>query len=1055
MSNKQRSGAIAWFVHNPVAANLVVLLILIGGCIVGYSRPKQAFPPFPPKTITIHVGYESSSAESVEQSITIKIEEALNGVRGIKETYSTSSLSGSTVVVEKKTGYPLSTLMRDVKSKVNAIDTLPARADRPVVSQEEWDEHILYIHLYGDAPQETLQTLADKIRRKLLLKPNISTVRYQGRRTKEIAIEVNEGMLQASGLTLQDITSKIQKESVIDSGGELKTDLFTITLRADHQAYTEEDFRAIPLRTAANGAVITLGDIANVRDTYKEETILNRFQGAPSIGLELVDTGGTDITIAAAEAYDVIDGIKKSGLLPDTVSISTWYDQSEYINSRVSLLVSNGLSGIALVIIVLALFLNLRLAFWVSFGIPVSIAGAFIIMGENVLNYTLNELTSFGFIVSLGILVDDAIVIGENIFTARSEGNDPVAATIAGASEVATPATFGVLTTVAAFLPLAFIKGEFGQIFGQFAIVVICCLLFSLIESKFILPAHLAQTKLTTSTNPSRLSAMLIYAQQQVTRSLTFFKTSIYTPFMRVVFKVPGITLLSFCCLLICLFALMFSGRIRVVFFPNITGNIISATVEMDQEAGPRQTLNNALHVEKALYETSSALQHERKEKASPVTNVQANVTSSTGFTVTAQLNQQGNISPETIATRWQKTVGAMEGVDLTFFDATVSKMKNIDIELVASSPLMLERATKELTDKLAEYAGVYNIRDNVKTGQPQLSIRLKPDARNLGVTQNDLTSQLRGGFQGYEAQRFQQGQDDVRVQVRYPATERRYYENLRNTRIPTTNGSLVPLEVVADIIPGHAPVSINHSDGNRVANIYASTDKDITSPDDVLNDLSETFIPSLRKRYPDIAVYFSGEAKEKAEATKSLWGAFIITLIMIYTLLAIPLKSYTKPFIIMAAIPFGFIGAIGGHMLLGYPISLLSLFGILALCGVVVNDSLLLVTEYATQRELGLSINDALLTAACKRMRSILLTSITTFIGLFPLLLETSEQAQYLIPAAISMGYGILFATAITLVLVPALIRFFHDLSEALAKLLPAAYGAQHKPMHEKVNLH
>lgn len=1052
MNKTPHSGIIAWFVHNPVAANLLVILILIGGCVVGFNRPKQAFPPFPPKLVTISVAYNSSSAESVEKGVTIKIEEALNGINGIKEITSTSTRDYANVMVEKKADYSLTTLMRDIKSKVDAIATLPARAERPVISQEEWNEHILYIHLFGDARQETLQTLADSIRRKLLLKPNIGKVNYVGRRTKEISIEVNEGMLQACGLTLQDVSQRIQNESVIDSGGELKTDLSTITLRADNQAYGEEQFRSIPLRTTANGAVITLGDVATVRSAYEEETILNRFQGAPSIGLELMDVGGNDITAASADAMQVVNSVKKSGLLPQNISIATWNDQSKYINSRVSLLMSNGLMGMVLIIIVLSLFLNLRLALWVSCGIPVSIAGALLLMGENAFNFSINELTSFGFIVALGILVDDAIVIGENIYTVRGTMDDPVAATIVGASEVATPATFGVLTTVAAFLPLAFIKGEFGQIFGQFAIVVIICLMFSLIESKFILPSHLARTRLTNSGKKSRFSRPLAYAQQWVTRSLETFKERFYTPGLRRVLKAPGLTLLSFFCILICLFALMISGRVRTVFFPNILGNIITVTVDMDQEAGKRLTLQNADKVESALYTASAALQKEYGLNQPPILNVQTDVTSSTGFAVTAQLNQQqgNNVPTETLVARWQKAVGSMEGTDTVNFDANTSTMKNIYIEIIGAAPDTLSAATKKIADKLGEYAGVYNIRDNLKTGQPQFRLLIKPDARSLGVTLNDLVSQLRGGFQGYEVQRFQQGQDDVKVQVRYPAAERKYFEDLRRARIRTANGSLVPLEVVADIIPGYAPVEINRSNGGRVANIFASTNKDITSPAEVVENLETNLFPKLRKQYPEITFRLSGEAQEEAEATGSLWSAFMITLIMIYTLIAIPLQSYTKPLIIMAAIPFGFIGAIGGHMILGYPISMLSLFGVLALCGVVVNDSLLLVTEYSTQRTNGLSIDEALISASCKRMRSILLTSITTFIGLVPLLLETSEQAQYLIPAAISMAYGILFATAITLLLIPALIRFSHNTHVAFTRLWTISSHQPNRATHE-----
>ena len=1034
MSNKHSSGVIAWFVHNPVAANLLVVLILVGGCIVGFNRPKQAFPPFPPKLITISVDYDSSSAESVEKGITIKLEEALHDINGIRRITSSSTRSNATVMVEKKTDYSLATLMRDIKSKVDAIATLPARAERPVISQEEWNDHIVYIHLFGDAQQETLQALADRVRRKLLAKPNINKVTYLGRRAKEISIEIQEGMLQATGLTLQDISQRIQNESVIDSGGELTTDVSTITLRADNQAYSEQDFRAIPLRTESDGSIIRLGDVATVREAFEEETILNRIQGKPAIGLLLVESGGNDTSAASADAQQVVDAVRQEHILPHNVSVTMWNDQSKFIDSRVSLLLSNGIMGMLLIIVVLALFLNLRLAVWVSFGVPVSIAGALLLMGKNAFNFSINELTSFGFIVALGILVDDAIVIGENIFTTRQEAQDPTEATITGASEVATPATFGVLTTVAAFLPLAFIKGEFGDIFGQFAVVVICCLLFSLLESKFILPSHLAQTSLKPS--QAKITKPLRAAQQKLTSGLEKIKTDYYTPCMLRVLKAPGLTLLSFACLLLLLIALMFSGRIRTVFFPNITGSVITATFSMDQEAGKRLTIQNAINVEKALYAASTELQSTYNLLEPPVKIAQTDITGSADFYITAQLNlkEDSTVSTETLISTWQKKVGVLEGVDTANFNANTTSMKNIDIELIGTTPEALSMATIAVINKLKTYSGVYNVRDNVKSGQPELRLTIKPEARSLGITLRELVSQLQGGFHGYEAQRFQQGQDDVKVLVRYPAAERQFFEDLRRTRIRTASGALLPLEVVADITAGYAPLEINRANGGRVANIFASTNKNITSPAKVLENLEASFFPQLRAQYPDIKINLSGEALEEAEATGSLWHAFFITLLMIYALIAIPLQSYTKPLIIMSAIPFGFIGAIGGHMILGYPISMLSLFGVLALCGVVVNDSLLLVTEYTAQQKKGLTIDSALITAACKRMRSIILTSVTTFIGLVPLLLETSEQAQYLIPAAISMAYGILFATAITLLLVPALIRFSHNIHEAFS---------------------
>ncbi|TDT87869.1 efflux RND transporter permease subunit [Pseudodesulfovibrio indicus] len=1027
MNKKNMGGMIAWFVQNPIAANLLMLLVLFGGVFTSMDRPLQAFPPFPPKKVTISTAYPSSSAEVVERGVTVKIEEAVNGLTGIKEITSTSDRNGSTVVVETKQGYSLDKMMRDVKRKVDAIATLPSLAEKPVISQEEWNEHVMYVSIYGQVRHDTLRQLADKVRQKLLAQGSINKVEYIGRRVREIAIEIDEASLQAYGLTLRDVATGIAKESISDSGGELRTNMSTITLRADRQAYGEDEFRNIVILTTADGANLTLGDIATVRDTFEEDLVRTRFQGQPAITLQIVDAGGTDVTKAAIEAREVVQGLVDSGQIPQGVGIKPWYDQSQYIQDRVSLLFSNGLSGILFIVAILALFLNLRLALWVSLGIPISIAGTLIMMGDSFLNYTINEMTTFGFIVVLGILVDDAVVIGENIFTTRKREGDTTAATIAGVSEVATPATFGVLTTVAAFMPLAFIKGEFGQIFGQFAVVVVVALCFSLLESKFILPAHLNHVNVNSTAKPNVLVRPLAKLQGWVAHGLDLFNERIYVPFMQRVLNMPGVALAVFLGLLICVFALVGSGRVRSVFFPNIPGTLLTASITMDQEAGEALAMSNALHIESELVRLNEEWKEKYGMESAPVTDIQTNLSSATSFTVTGKLDlePESEITAVDMIKEWSTAVGPLEGVDVFNYNSTGWDMEDISINISGREQATLQAAATRLKERLRQYSGVNNVRDDNKPNQPQIRFTLKPEARNLGVTLDDLTSQLRGGFQGYEAQRFQQGRDEVKVQVRYPADQRRYIEDLKRTRIRTAAGALVPLSVVAELEPGYAAVEIHRRDGNRVTTVVADTDKTVTSPSQVLADLQEKLFPQLRREFPDIGFAFSGEVQEESEASSSLWGAFVLTMGVIYALLAVPLKSYTKPLFIMAAIPFGFIGAVGGHWLLGYPLSLLSFFGLLALCGVVVNDSLLLVTEYGAQRERGLGVNEALLAAGVRRMRSIFLTSITTFLGLVPLLAESSEQAQYLKPAAVSMAYGILFATVITLILIPALIRF------------------------------
>lgn len=1028
--DKQKTGKIAWFIYNPVAANLLMVLILCAGIFSAMSLSMQAFPPFPPKNITITVAYESSSPEIVENGVTKKVEEALIGLRGVEKITSSTTRSDATVVVQKKQGYSLDKLMREVKRRVDAISSLPNLAEKPVISQEEEDEHVLYISLFGSADHSALQRLADTVRQKLLQQSNISKVNYIGRKDREVTVEVDEGTLQAYGITLQELVSRIGNESVSDSGGELRTGLSTITLRADRQAYAENEFKNIVILTSEDGAKITLGEVATVRSTFAEGLVLTRFQGKPAITLQIMDAGSTDVTKVLKEATGVIERLKESGVVPGNIEIKPWYDQSQYIQQRVSLLFGNALTGIALIVGVLALFLNLRLAIWVAMGIPVAIAGTLALMGESFLHYTINELTTFGFIVVLGILVDDAIVIGENIYTTRKQYGDTTEATIRGASEVAAPATFGLLTTVAAFMPLAFIKGDFGLIFGQFAIVVVVALCFSLVESKFVLPAHLNKVTVAEAGKTNVLLRPLEAAQGFVTRGLEQFKERIYAPLLQQMLKVPGTVLLCFAGVLVLTFALLFSGRVRTTFFPNIPGTVLSASVTMNQEAGEAVTLSNALRTEAELMRLNQQWKKEYGLSSLPVSDIQTDIGSATDFTVTGKIASVAglNLTADSMIKQWKKAVGRLEAAETSNFNSAGWDMADISIDISHSDSNVLRQVAATLKDELRNYSGVINVRDDNKPNQAQIRLALKPEARNLGVSLNDLSTQLRGGFQGYEVQRFQQGRDEVKVKVRYPADQRRYLDDLKRTRIRTADGTLVPLSVVVDLSFGYDAVEIHRRDSRRVITVLADTDKAVTSPGLVMEELQISLLSRLKQQDPDLDFLFSGEVQDKAEASSSLWGAFIMTMLMIYGLLAIPLNSYTKPFYIMTAIPFGFIGAVGGHWLLGLPLSLLSFFGILALCGVVVNDSLLLVSEFGEQRKKGFGVGDALIQSGIKRMRSILLTSITTSLGLVPLLSESSEQAQYLKPAAVSMAYGILFATVITLFLVPVLIQFTDD---------------------------
>ncbi len=1028
MSNSGQGGISSWFINNPVAANLLMFCIFLGGFAIIPSIPRQSFPPFPPNSISVSVSYSAGTAEVVEQCITKEIEAVISQLHGIKKYTSTTTRNGAMVIIKKKENYDLDTLLREVKMKVDRIANFPQLAEKPIIEKDIWEESIASISLWGQASQETFQRLAYVIREQLLAQPAINKVNILGLKQREISIELDESTLQAYGLSLQGIASQISQESIMDSGGTLKNDHSKITLKTDNQAHTAREFAKIPILTTPQGGRVLLGEMANVRDAYVDSLQIIRFNGHSGISLNLMDSESGDISSATHQAQEVINRLKAEGVIPETIAIKIWNDKSIYIKNRLDLLIKNGVVGMALICIILSIFLNYKLAFWVSIGVPISLAGTLIAMSDYCLGYTINELTTFGFIVALGILVDDAIVVGESIFTTREEEGENSASTIKGVKAVATPVTFGVLTTIAAFSPLIFIKGGFGQVFGNFAIVVIIALVFSLMESKLILPAHL---NAVVRSNGEKKLFLINQLQQKTTKALNSFKDKIYSPFMSYLLKAPTLVCIFFICLLISTMSMVASGRVRIVFFPRIISSVLTSNVTMRQEAGDNLTIAKALDVESAIVEVNKYLQDKYKLSTLPLKVIQTMIFENS-FSITVQAEK--TVPFKEIVDLWKKKVGTVEGADNVNFTYSDAKLSDIDIQIKSKDVKSMQEAILMLKDALGSSPGVYNIKCSNKPDQAQLDITLKPNARNLGLSLVDLTEQIRNGFYGYEVQRFQDGNEELKVMVRYPKKDRQYIDDILNTMIRTSDGNYVQLNTVAEIKANYAPTSIERVNGSQIVSITADTNKSITSPWKTINDLKTKIFPEIVRQYPDVNVSFGGEFAEEKETKSSLSTAFYITLFAIYALLAVPLKSYLKPLYVMVVIPFGVIGAIWGHWLLDVPLSLLSFFGVIALCGIVVNDSLLLISEYSTLQSAGSDTTTAIIGASCKRMRAILLTSITTVAGLTPLLFEQSEQAQYLIPAAISMVFGVTFATIITLILIPAVLQVAANVKKVVA---------------------
>ncbi|BDY05163.1 efflux RND transporter permease subunit [Ferrimonas sp. YFM] len=1030
--NPHNKGIIPWFATNPVAANLLLIGIIALGLLSLTQIRKEAFPPMEPNRVTISVNYDSGEAKQAEEGIAIKVEEALETLEGIKRITSTSTATGSTVVVEKVSTYDLDTLLRDIKIKVDAIYNLPAEAEKPVIDKQRREEHALWVQLYGDVDRKVLQPLTEQLRRELLARGAITNVKLSGKAEPMLAINIDEAKLKAYGLSLTDVAEKVNAESTTAFGSSLRNPQKLVRLKGVDQAYFKEEFAALPLVTGNDGTLVTLGQVATIEETYEEDPlVLSRFNGVNSLGIQLVMDERSDINRIVEQANQVVAEWQDNGRLPAGVSLMTWYDQSTIITDRLDLLIDNAMTGIFFVFIVLALFLNLRVAIWVAAGLPFVFFGTVYFLSDAWMGMTINEMTTFGFIMALGIVVDDAVVVGESIYTERRMHGDTLANTIGGTMKVAIPTLFGVLTTVAAFLALANVEGNLGQIYAQFATVVTICLLLSVVESKLILPCHLAHLD-THKRQPSGIKGIWPRIQQGADAGLQWFSDRVYAPTIRWALELRYAVVLGFIALLVLVMGLPLSGRVPVTFFPDIPGSVVTANMNMEPDAGYGVLANNLLKLEQTAREADRQL---RGEADSAIESLQLVAEADDSGSLNVELADDAPYRSPQFRQLWQQLSGMPEGVRKLKFLDSFEMMDAFKLELRSPDESSLRLAGGEVRRVLKATEGVSGIDDNLYESQPQLRFRVNAQGLAMGLTSSELSRQLLQTFGGEIVQRFQLSRDEVKVRIRYPQDQRQSLDDLQNAFVRTPGGQRVPLSTVAQITSEMQVTEKTRIDGLSAAYITAAMDKEIISPDALVAQMNADLIPKLQAQYPQLKVHFAGEAEERAESTSSMSQMFLLALLAIYALLAIPLKSYVQPLLIMTAIPFGITGAILGHMFNDLAISILSLNGILALSGVVVNDSLLLVSRYNELRRQGVELKQAIQQACTGRLRAVLLTSVTTFAGLAPLLGETSMQAQFLIPAAASLGYGILFATVITLVLIPALLLIQEEIKQALLK--------------------
>ncbi|MDH5619273.1 MAG: efflux RND transporter permease subunit, partial [Gammaproteobacteria bacterium] len=978
-----------------------------------------------PDTITVQVPLRGATPEDVELGVAVRIEEAVKDLEGLDRIVSVSSEGATNVIIEIDKGYDPRQLLDDIKSRIDAINTFPAEAEKPVIGLRQRRFGVIDVAVAGDYSESEIRMFAEQVRDELLRLDGITHAELDAVRQYEIAIEVSPDRLREFDVTLADIGQAIRTSSVDLSAGNVRTEGGDVLIRSKGQAYRRADFDEIVIKTNPDGSIVRISDVATVVDGFVEDAMRTRFNGKHAAFVQVSRVGNQSAIDISSKVREYIESRQAS--LPVGLELSFWDDDSARLKDRLTIMTKSAIQGGLLVILLLSLFLRPSVAVWVFLGIPISFLGAFIVM--HLLDISLNLMSAFGFILVLGIVVDDAIVTGESIYSRMRAGDQGLSAAIQGTKEVAIPVTFGILTTIAAFGPLAFIEGRMGEVFSQIPLVVIPVLLFSLVESKLILPAHLKHVELHEHDNK------MTGFQAWQTRFADGFEGVIrdyYLPLLRLATSHRYATLAAFVGALIVLVTLIMSGWTRFTPFPRIEGETATATLTMP--AGTPFEVTNR-HAE-AIYQAALVLQEELRDPEtgqSMVTNILTNVSSGEARVQMETVPRQDRtieFSTIVLGNDWRRLVGRIPGAESLNFRSSFFRAGDpIDVQFSGNSLDTLTVVGDQLKQHLATYPDVFEIADSLSNGKEELQIDLSPQGHLLGLTRSDIVNQVGQAFKGLQAQRIQRGRDDIRVLVRFPLGERSTISSLNEMLIATPSGSRIPLANVAEITPGRGPSQIRRIDGYRVLNVTADIDQSTTNMTVVINSITE-FLDDLLVKYPSVTYTFEGEQRRQAETFGSLQVGIVIVLFVIYCLLALPLKSYTQPIVIMSVIPFGIIGAVIGHWLMGHSLTMLSMLGLMALTGVAINDSLVLV-DYVNQRHraAGDDLQTSVERAGVVRFRPVMLTSLTTFFGLLPLLMEKSSSAQFLVPMAISLGFGILFATLITLLLVPVNIMIGRDI--------------------------
>lgn len=1033
---RDRKGVVAFMARNGVASNLLMLLMLVAGYFAYGRIVQEVFPETSLDSVTVSVSYPGATPEEIEESIVQKVEEAVQSIEGVKKITSSASEGIGSVRVEMEVGVDIAGALDDVKGEIDQIQTFPSEAEEPDVREATTRQSVMRIALFGDIAERSLKETAYNLEDALAALPAVSYVDTSAVRQYQVFIDVPQERLQALGLSLTDIARVVSQNSLDSPAGSIETSSEQVRVRTVGQSYNQRDFERIVLRTSPDGTILRLGDIAHVEDGFEDSDLITRFNGLPVVFVDVYRTSDERV-LDVAEAVQVYLAENSLQILPEGVSYAVWDDSSELFNDRLSLLLKNAVLGLILVLVALTLFLDVRLAFWSAVGIGATFVGAVYIL--ELLGSSINMFSLFGFIIALGLVVDDAVVVGENVYAERERGRSGIGASIAGTQRVVMPVVFAVATTVVAFSPLLAVGGTIGKVLADIPLVVIAILSLSLVEALLVLPHHLSTLPAHGTRAKNRVLRVIENIQRGFDKKLQEFIDGPLDRALNFSVKMPFFVLSAGAAMLIILFGMVPGGIIKVEFFPQIESDVVTASLEMPAGTSIDGTARTVEKIEEAGNRAVDRMQsvHEGGNRIleASYTTVGLSEAGSGPLNTASTLqpnianvlysfvaSSERNFTAADFEAAWREEMGELPEVrSLSISSSLVSAGDPVNLRLSHPDEEVLVQASDRLVAALSTVNGLFDVESDQDEGMREVELRLKPSARTLGISLQDLAGQVRAAFFGAEAVRVQRGREDVRVYVRLPENERNSIADIARYRVRVPGGH-APLGSLADLSFSVAPTTIQREDGARIATITSDLDSDVITSQEASTYISEEILPAIIADYPGLQFAFGGEQEQQQESFGDIGTAFLIALAGIYALLAIPFRSYIQPLIIMAAIPFGLIGALFGHLILGVPLGIVSMFGMIALSGVIINGALVLIDFMNENLAAGMAREAAVIHAAKSRFRPIILTAITTFLGVAPITFETNLQAQFLIPMSVSLGFGILFGTLLLQLLIPAL---------------------------------